>query len=145
MVSPTASGALTVARAVRPWWHGPAVVAGAAAAGVVLVLWRDPHVGGSLGFCPILALTGYACPGCGALRATDDLAHGRLAEAWSHNPLWVVAVPVLVLLWGRWVARSRRGMPLGRLRPVVPVVLFVVLVLFGVLRNLPALQPFLGP
>lgn len=127
------------------WWRAPAVTAGLAALGTAVIVWRDPHVSGNLGACPLLLLTGLACPACGALRATDDLAHGRLTEAWSHNPLWVVVVPLLVILWTRWVVRRRRGQTTGPLSSRWAVAGLAVLVLFGVLRNLPALAPVLGP
>ena len=111
----------------------------------VLLAVRDPHVTGSYGVCPLYALTGVWCPACGGLRATHDLAHADLAGAWSMNPLWVLAVPVVVVLWGRWVARSARG---RRARPApawTAWLLLVVVVGFGVLRNVPAFAPWLAP
>jgi hypothetical protein len=111
----------------------------------VLVTVRDPHANGSYGVCPLYALTGVWCPACGGLRATHDLAHGDLAGAWSMNPLWVLAVPLVVVLWGRWVARSA----LGRRTEPAPAwlawVVLAVVVGFGVLRNLPATAPWLAP
>jgi hypothetical protein len=143
----TPATALAPDRLTRPgaWWRAPAVTAGLAALGTAVVVWRDPHVSGSLGACPLLLLTGFVCPACGALRATDDLAHGRVAEAWSHNPLWVALVPVLLVLWARWLVRRRRGQSARPLSSRWAVVALVVLVVFGVLRNLPGLAPVLGP
>ncbi|MBE7702015.1 DUF2752 domain-containing protein [Oerskovia sp. Sa1BUA8] len=120
-----------------------AVGAGVAGATLVLAL-VDPHEGG-YPLCPLLALTGWACPACGGLRATHDLATGDLAGAWAMNPLWVLVVPVLVLAWALWVRRSWRG---TRARPVpvwVGILGLVVLIGFGIARNVPALVPFLGP
>ncbi|MGN8246238.1 DUF2752 domain-containing protein [Cellulomonas soli] len=118
----------------------------AVAAGLTaVVVWRDPHVGGSLGFCPLRVLTGWACPACGALRATDDLVHGDLAGAWAHNPLWVALTPLLVVMWVRWVARRRAGSPARPLSPRWGIGGLAVLLVFAVARNLPAWQPFLGP
>lgn len=115
----------------------------ASAAAVVALV--DPHRPGQYGVCPSLWLTGWSCPGCGALRATFDMAHLDLAAAWSMNPLWVLAAPLVVLAWLAWVRRAWLG---RRARPWptwLGVTLLVVFVLFGVLRNVPALAPWLGP
>lgn len=127
----------------------PALVTGGVVAlATVLLAVRDPHVGGSYGGCPLHLLTGLWCPACGALRATHDLATGDLAGAWSMNPLWVLAVPLVVVLWGRWVARTARGRP-ARVVPAAPAwaawALMVVVLGFGILRNVPALAPWLAP
>ena len=123
----------------------PLLVAAGIAAGTVLLAVRDPHVRGSYGLCPFNALTGLACPACGCLRATHDLAHGDLAGAWGMNPLWVLAVPLVAALWVRWFAAAASD---RRLRPV-PVragwIGLAVVLAFGVLRNVPALTPWLAP
>ncbi|GEK21139.1 DUF2752 domain-containing protein [Cellulomonas xylanilytica] len=123
----------------------PLVTGGVVVLATVLLAVRDPHVEGSYGGCPSYLLLGVWCPACGGLRATHDLATGDLAGAWSMNPLWVLAVPVVVVLWGRWVARAARG----RRAAIAPTwaawLLLVVVVGFGVLRNVPALAPWLAP
>ena len=48
--------------------------------------FRDPHASGSWGFCPWLALTGLYCPGCGGLRAVNDLTNGDLLGALEQQP-----------------------------------------------------------
>jgi hypothetical protein len=123
----------------------PLVTGGVVVLATALLAVRDPHVAGSYGGCPLFALTGILCPACGGLRATHDLAHADLAGAWSMNPLWVLAVPVVLVLWGRWVARAAQG---RRARPApawTAWLLLVVVVGFGVLRNVPALAPWLAP
>ncbi|WP_315096570.1 DUF2752 domain-containing protein [uncultured Cellulomonas sp.] len=123
----------------------PLVAAAVAVAATVVLALRDPHVDGSYGGCPLYALTGLWCPACGGLRATHDLAHGDLAGAWSMNPLWVLAVPVVVGLWARWLARRVRGRA-ARPAPVWGAwVLLVAVVGFGIARNVPALAPWLAP
>lgn len=112
---------------------------------VLVLALRSPYIPGSFGFCPFHALTGWYCPGCGALRAVHDLAHLDLVGAMSMNPLMVAAVPVVVASWGRWAWRAWRGLPV-RTMPVGWVVLLgVLLVVFAVARNLPALSPLLAP
>ena len=115
----------------------PVGIAGAAIAGTTLLATRSPHVPGSYGMCPLLALTGLQCAACGALRATHDLAHGDIAGAWALNPLWVVAVPLLVALWVAWTRRAWRGEVAGRVlgSTSLPLVTGAVLIVYSVLRN----------
>lgn len=128
-------------------------VAGACAA----VLWRDPHVPGSLGLCPLHAVTGLYCPGCGTLRALHDILHGDVVGALGHNAL---TIPVLAALlgWALWALLPRPGSGCGpvpptpargsedgtirsRGRPWVPLLVssavLVTFTVFTVARNLP--------
>ena len=102
---------------------------------------RDPHSSGSWGLCPTKFLIGLECPGCGGLRAVNDLTNFDVVAALSSNLLVVVAIPVAVLLWLRWVRDAWSGSLVGNRpqslsTPVVAVVL-VSMVIFTVLRNLP--------
>ena len=97
--------------------------------------------------CPSAAL-GLSCPGCGGLRAVNDLTHGDLGAAASSNLLLVVADPVRrgpARRCGRSTAGAAPAatIPWKRLRPLVPVLLAVVLV-FTVVRNL-AVGAWLAP
>jgi hypothetical protein len=123
---------------------GPLAVGAGVAAATGLLALVDPHEGG-YPLCPLLVLTGWACPACGGLRATHDLATGDLASAWAMNPLWVLVVPVLVVAWASWVRRAWRGTPARAVPPWVGIVGLVVLIGYGIARNVPALTPFLGP
>ncbi len=73
----------------------------------VLLHLRDPHRGGSWGYCPWLLLTGTYCPGCGGLRAVNDLTRGDLAAAASSNLLLVGSLPLLLVAW--WCRRMLLG------------------------------------
>ncbi len=115
------------------------------AAGLALVL-RDPHASGSWGVCPLYALTGWYCPGCGGLRATHDLLVGDLAGAWGMNPLWTLLAPMVVGLWGWWAVRRWQGKPVGlRIPDRWLVVGLVVLLGYGLARNVPAWATWLAP
>jgi Protein of unknown function (DUF2752) len=116
----------------------PAVVIVAGIAAVLLLLQFDPNqVGGPLPPCPFNWLTGLYCPGCGATRALHALIHGDVAKAFSMNPVFVFAMPVLALL----MAQSLTQLPpslaaiakfFGDARPWA-----WLLISFTVLRNLP--------
>ncbi|RMI13526.1 DUF2752 domain-containing protein [Cellulomonas triticagri] len=107
---------------------------------------RDPHGTGSWGVCPLYALTGLYCAGCGGLRATHDLLVGDLAGAWAMNPLWVLLVPVLLGLWAWWLTRAvRTGGPARGPSVTVALVGAAVVVLYSVARNVPAWAGLLAP
>jgi hypothetical protein len=106
----------------------------------VLLHVRDPHRGGSWGYCPWLLLTGTYCPGCGGLRAVNDLTNGDVVGAASSNLLFVGTLPLVGVLWARTVADRWRGVTrsVSTRSAVVYAGLFLgVAVAFWVLRNLP--------
>lgn len=107
---------------------------------------RDPHVAGSWGTCPFLALTGLPCPVCGGLRAVNDLTHGDVVGALGSNLLVVAVLPVALVWWALWLRRCLAAagtprtalteMPVPSKRTVLAAT--ALLALFTVLRWLPA-------
>lgn len=123
--------------------RAPLALAGTVAAATVVLHLRDPHDSGSYLFCPWLLLTGTYCPGCGGLRAVNDLTHGDVGSAASSNLLFVVAIPLLVWLWSRWFVDSWRGRPHRpdqRAGVIGASVFGAVALAFWVARNLPGLD-----
>ncbi|HQR25934.1 MAG TPA: DUF2752 domain-containing protein [Nocardioides sp.] len=119
----------------------PLATLGGLALGAVALHVRDPHVQGSWGVCPTFALFGVYCPGCGGLRAVNDLTHADLAGAASSNLLLVVLLPVVGWVAARtllaaWHGRAYTPKALGAASSYA--VLTAVMVVFTVLRNLPA-------
>lgn len=117
----------------------PLLTAAAGIGAVALVHFRDPHVEGSYGLCPVYTLTGIYCPGCGGMRAVHNLTDGRIIDSLHSN---VIAIPLLVIFtWfvGRWTVRAWRGqrLTLPRVNRPAMVVLAVLVVIFSVLRNTP--------
>lgn len=123
----------------------PVALAGATLAATVLLAVRSPHAQGSYGVCPSVALLGVWCPGCGGLRAVHELATFDVVAALGMNPLVVVAVPVVVVLWVLWLlGRTGHRRPL-HLSARWGWITLGGLLAFGVLRNVPALVPLLAP
>jgi hypothetical protein len=120
--------------------RGPVLGAVGAASAALALRLRDPHVFHAWGVCPLYYATGIYCPGCGGLRAVNDLTHGHLAAAASSNLLLVALIPVLGLLWASWALVSWQGYD-AHLVPRVPravtIGLLVLVVAFVVARNLP--------
>jgi hypothetical protein len=118
--------------------RSPLLTIGGLAATTLALHVRDPHSQYSWGLCPSAAM-GLSCPGCGGLRAVNDLTNGDVAAAASSNLLFVVALPFAVVVLALWAFDSWRGtpptIPWPRLKPLVPVLLVAVLA-FTVARNL---------
>lgn len=119
---------------------GPVLLAGGLIAASVALHVRDPHREGSWGVCPWLVLTGTYCPGCGGLRAVNDLTRGDVAAAASSNLLLVGALPLFAWWWLRRTHDAWRGV--RRVADEHAALRFTVVALgaalvFWVVRNLP--------
>lgn len=140
---PAATGARHLGR--RPHWPGlrqPLALAGIAAAGCAYVALMDPNESSVYPQCPLRALTGLDCPGCGLTRSVYALLHTDVSTALDHNLLVVVLLPLAVLAFVGWTARrlGYRTPSWPRWRPWMAALVGVVLVGFLVARNLPGLE-----
>ncbi|GAB7003790.1 DUF2752 domain-containing protein [Nocardioides sp. AN3] len=120
--------------------RAPLVTIGSLAAATLALHLRDPHQRGSWGVCP-LSLLGIYCPGCGGLRAVNDLTNGQVKAAASSNLLVTLGIPVATVLLALWAVRAWRGAPARQLPERVRRALWwaggVVALTFFVLRNTP--------
>jgi hypothetical protein len=99
-----AERAVALSRSTRRW-VGPVAVAAVAAAGCLYLQWQNPTAtGAALPECPTKMLTGLDCPLCGSLRCVHSLSGGQWSAALHDNQLLVVALPVVLVLWCRWLA-----------------------------------------
>lgn len=143
----------------NPHIHGPArpspsrarrltsvlATAGITLAATALVHFVDPNQPGHYPACGFYAVTGRYCPGCGSMRALHFLTNGDISAAWSMNPALVITVPVAVVGWSIWLYRAATGhtQPL-RIPLWLPWTVAGMLVVFGIVRNLPGFE-FLAP
>jgi hypothetical protein len=106
---------------------------------LVGLLWFNPEQHAIFPVCPLHRFTGWNCPGCGGLRAVHHLLHGRWSTAFHCNPLFVSMLPVAVVLGVRALLQKRAGRFEIRnwARPAVLYAGAGVMILFGILRNLP--------
>ena len=109
----------------------------ASLAALLALAWKSPQAWG-IPPCPFYYFTGLFCPGCGALRTIHALTHGDLARAFSLNPLLILFLPYMAYFGLSQVAAALTG---KRWSPAVSPrwgwTAFVVIVAFGILRNLP--------
>ena len=117
----------------------PLVTIGGLALATAALYVRDPHEHGSWGLCPSAAM-GFYCPGCGGLRAVNDLTHGEVGAALSSNILVTLMIPVVSLGLLVWLVESWRGRTHelnARLITRTTVAFCVVAVAFAIVRNTP--------
>lgn len=100
-----------------------------------ILYWFDPVKHSFYPACFFHQLTGLNCPGCGGLRAVHHLTHGEFRAAFHSNPLLILALPFAGWIGLRWL-RPGNTIANATFTRLAWATLVVVLV-FGVLRNLP--------
>ena len=112
---------------------------GAIVLGAGIVWYFDPTQNAIFPACPLYKTTGFACPGCGLTRGLHALLHGDVLTALDFNAL----IPLFLLIFGYFfaslisVAIRGRGIIQLERNLIILWVLVGILLLFGVLRNLP--------
>ncbi|HJS50390.1 MAG TPA: DUF2752 domain-containing protein [Pyrinomonadaceae bacterium] len=107
--------------------------------GAAAVWYFDPTTAGFLPACPLYQTTGFACPGCGMTRGFHALFHGDVLTALDFNAL----IPLVTVFLGyifvsmALVAARGRGLLFGKWNLVLLWGTLGVLIVFGILRNLP--------
>ena len=120
-----------------------AVAVSAAAVGSAVVWYYNPTEVTFFPVCPLYAMTGFACPGCGLTRGFHALFHGDIGNALHFNAL----LPVWTLIFGYvfvsllLLAVRGKGLPMWPTMPRFLWTFMIVLLAFGVVRNIPA-YPF---
>lgn len=113
-------------------------VAGISAAAFA-VGYFNPATAGFFPVCPLLKLTGIACPGCGMTRGLHAFLHGDFVSALDYNLL----LPAVLFFFGYlfvsvFLTFARgRGLSFKAFTPLVIWSFFGVALAFTVLRNLP--------
>lgn len=110
----------------------PLVIAG--------VLWVvQPEKCAWLPPCPFHWLTGLHCPGCGTTRALHKLVHGDIAAGFRLNSLTMLLLPVLLytLVSDVYCEVTGRQVRSILVSARASVVIAVLIIAFGILRNIP--------
>ncbi len=106
---------------------------------VAVLFFFDPTRSPIYPGCLFHQFTGLNCPGCGSLRALHHLTHGEFAVAFCCNPLLIAGLALLPWFFirrpgGRHAAVPR---PARWARPAMAWAVCAIVILFGVLRNVP--------
>lgn len=102
----------------------------------ILYGWFFLHTGIGIP-CPIRLVTGLKCPGCGVTHMCAALLRLDFAAAFAANPMVLLLSPLLAVIFlpGVWrYIRTGRFM-LGRVQNVMVWICVVLLLLFGIARN----------
>jgi hypothetical protein len=110
--------------------------AGALCAGAILLYFFAPGEHRFYPKCIFHMVTGLACPGCGSLRAAHSFLHGDFATAFRFNPLLFTLLPLTGLAWIIYRPASLATIPSKWIWALLGVI-----IVFGILRNLPV-APF---
>ena len=119
--------------------------------GFALVLWVvlliPPSQHSFYPKCMLHSTTGLHCPGCGMTRSLHSFLNGDFEQAIAYNLLAPIVIPILGIallrsLWAWvWDVPTFRPSPTTRLKYYLTWALGFSVVLFLVLRNIPA-HPF---
>ena len=99
----------------------------------------NPATAGFFPLCPLLKLTGIACPGCGMTRGLHALLHGDILTALDYNLL----LPAVLFFFGYlfvslFLTFARgRGFEFKLFNQKIIWSFFIFAIGFTVLRNLP--------
>lgn len=118
---------------------GAAAGVAALVGGAAVIAYFDPSKATVLPVCPLFALTGLACPGCGLTRAFHALFHGDIITAIDFNalvPFWAVIFAYVGASLALMAIRGK-GLPMWPTNAKFVVVAGIVLLLFGIVRNIP--------
>lgn len=118
------------------------IIIGTAAAGVLLLYFFFDARQFPFPRCPFYALTRFYCPGCGSQRALSSLLHGQLVQALHYNILLVAITPLLLYAAVEQIKHTERQPVKLFYQPVFAWIVFWVIIIFWLLRNLP-FYPFI--
>lgn len=101
--------------------------------------WRIP--------CVFHEITGWYCPGCGVTRMCLSLLHLDLATAYQCNQALMITAPILAVILCCLLYRYIRygTCRVSRWVNGWMIILIVVYVVFGVVRNLPGMEHLQPP
>lgn len=88
--------------------------------------------------CFINELTGLYCPGCGISRMLISLAKFEFYQAFRFNPLLFILLPIVGIVVLIQFVYYYKNKKFFKINNAIYITLLVVIVLFGILRNIPA-------
>ncbi len=97
-------------------------------------------------FCPIKAVTGLYCPGCGITRMLLSLLKLDFYQAFRYNPLLFLFLPFMTFYYMDYLFSiyKKKTMYIKRMEPYIWYFCIALFLIYGVLRNVPGFE-FLQP
>ena len=105
---------------------------------LLLYFFNNPSNSDHFPQCPFYIATGYYCTGCGSQRALHDLLHLDIMGVARHNLLFIPAFLLITYHWVRTYAplKGKESLPDIIYHPKAPLVLFIIISLFTIFRNI---------
>lgn len=97
--------------------------------------------------CLFHKITGLHCPGCGLTRMLIALWKGNIKEAFMYNQLLFILLPFFLIdvIYSIYLyITAKEDQIRKRIPKYVPTILMIVLLIWGVIRNL-SIFPYLRP
>lgn len=88
--------------------------------------------------CVFRKITGYYCPGCGITRCLFSIINGEFYQAFCYNKLIFIMLPFLCfyIVYNVYLyVYEREDKIICRIPNIVWILLLIILILFGVVRN----------
>jgi hypothetical protein len=109
------------------------------AAMAALFFFFNPEEKGLFPECVFHSMTGFYCPGCGAQRAIHHFLHLEIGGVLRNNLLFLPGMAVI--FYGISLPLVNRyfgtNYPNYLYNKWVPLIMFIIIVVFGILRNIP--------
>lgn len=87
--------------------------------------------------CPLYAITGFKCPGCGSQRAIHALLNGDLATAFKMNGLLVMSIPFILLLIYSEITRKKHPELYVRVHNIYVIyAVLAIVIIWWITRNI---------
>ena len=88
--------------------------------------------------CIFYTITGLLCPSCGISRMCIEILKGEFLTAFYYNRLIFCLIPVFFAIFLKWnIDYIRFGkIKYGKMENALIIVMIVLLVLFGMIRNI---------
>jgi hypothetical protein len=118
-------------------WPGSVVVGGCVASAI---LYRTNLTApGIPTICPLRAIFGLDCPGCGGTRMFYCLLHLNFSGAVHYNAVALAAMPLFAWAFVAWIVGRWRGRPVRTFLNWrwTPWIIGIVMAAWTVIRNLP--------
>ena len=99
---------------------------------LLIYKFLNEHFGIAI-YCPFYLLTGFYCPGCGITRLLFSILNGDLVKAFWYNPL--VFITLIFFIIYKIISLKKTIL----IKEMSYYIYIVILIIYGVLRNLPFL------
>lgn len=104
--------------------------------GIFLYILYDFHIRIP---CAFKTLTHLNCPSCGVSRMCVSISHGDIKSAFYYNQVLIFLTPLIALYYIfyqiRYIGTGQRK--ISKLENNTMILIIVILVIYGIVRNLP--------